>query len=120
MVAVASHCVGWSGDVQGKETTAPHVIPARVEYRLICAVCKHIPGLYLTSFPDLIRFLVWGYGDHEIILLINLRNNSRSEGHTLNLMNAKNLIDTNRYITQMYDYAYRKYCVHALQEIMLS
>ena len=34
LVAVASHCVGWSEDVQGKETTALHVIPARVEYCL--------------------------------------------------------------------------------------
>ena len=35
LVAVASHCVGWSGDVHGEETTALHVIPARVEYRLV-------------------------------------------------------------------------------------
>ena len=73
-----------------------------------------------TSFPDLIRFLVWGYGDHEIILLINLRNNSISEGHILNLMNAKNLIDTNRYITQMYDYAYRKYVIIIHHSIVLE
>ena len=78
-----------------RETAALHVIPARVKYHdlvnksvLVCVVCStHLlrakGGLYSTKF-------------------INLGNTSRSERHTLNLMNAWTL-DTNCYITQMYE-----------------